>query len=114
MSDMAMVSPVAILTAIYLDECWQYADRHVNIRGMEPRSHSGERDKRKLFWSFSKADSGWFAFWYVLWFSMLRFDLFPKHHPWFQRPMPTNRAGWIALLVALLCWLFTKLRFAAQ
>jgi hypothetical protein len=79
-----------------------------------PRSDAGEGDKRKPFWSFSKADAGWFVFWYVLFFAMFRFDLLPKHHPWFQRPMPTGKAAWIAFLYALVSWLFIKLRFAAQ
>jgi len=57
--------------------------------------------------------SAWGFFYYVLWFAVLRFDL-AKHHPWFQHPMPTARAGWIALPGALVSWLFIKLRLAAQ
>jgi len=79
---------------------------------LELRADSGE--KGKTFWRFSKADVGWFVFWYVFCFAMFRFDLLPKHHPWFQNPMPTGRAGWTALLFALVAWLFTKLRFAAR
>lgn len=81
---------------------------------MELRADSGEKDNRKPFGSISKADAGWFVFWYVFCFAMFRFDLLPKHHPWFQHPTPTAKAGWIALFYALMAWLFTKLRFAAR
>src|SRR6476646_9779284 len=48
MSDMAIYRQLPSLSAVYLDECWHYATRAVNIRGVEPRSHSGDRDNASL------------------------------------------------------------------
>ena len=87
---------------------------NATIRGVELHADSPGKSERKAFWSFSKADAGWFLFWYVFCFAVLRFDLLAKHHPWFQHPIPTLKACWLALLSALALWLLTKLKFAAR
>lgn len=80
---------------------------------MEVRTDAEERVKREAFWSFPK-DAGRFAFWYISGFAAFRFDLFNRHSPWFLHPMPTSRAGWVALPFALVLWLAPKLKRSAQ
>ena len=65
-------------------------------------------------WAFSKGDPGWFVFTYVFCFLGFRFDMFSRHGPWFQDPMPTARAAWIALLVAVGVFFVVKIKRAGD
>jgi hypothetical protein len=60
------------------------------------------------FWSFSKSDAGWLAFYYVTSFVICRFDI--SYHHAFQHPMPTLRAAWVAVPFAFVVAIVVKVR----
>lgn len=65
-------------------------------------------------WAFSKGDVGWFVFVYIFCFLGFRFDMFSRHGPWFQDPMPTTKAAWIALLLAVFVFFVVKIKLAGD
>jgi hypothetical protein len=72
-----------------------------------------DSNKPRGFWSFSKRDVGWILFGYVLCFLSFRFD-FLGHHRWFQHPMPTVRAAWIAIVPTIILAVIYKIRFGDE
>jgi uncharacterized protein with PQ loop repeat len=66
------------------------------------------QNKRRDFWSFSRSDAGWLVVWYVIAFLICRFDI-GKHHT-FEHPMPTAKAAWVAIPLALLIAVLVKIR----
>jgi|SRR6516162_5787920 len=72
-------------------------------------SAGADSEKPRILRSFSKRDVGWILFAYVLSFLSFRFD-FLGHHRWFQHPMRTMRAAWIAILPTIIFALIYKIR----
>jgi hypothetical protein len=66
------------------------------------------REKSRGFWR--KRDAGWILFGYSISFLSWRFDMLGHHH-WFQHPMPTLRAAWVAIFPTILLTVLYKIRF---
>jgi len=82
------------------------------------RSYLTEQNQSRGFWVFSKRDlwvlskedAWWFIFGYIVCFLGFRFDMFHRYGPWFQHAMPTARAAWVALPLALVIAVLVKIR----
>lgn len=76
----------------------------------ETKANYVGKPQRLIF--FSKSGAGWFVFYYVICFLVLRFGI-TRHHA-FQHPLPTPRAAWVAvpytLFITLLVEVLARIR----
>jgi hypothetical protein len=77
---------------------------------VETQGQADQQNKRRDFWSFSKSDAGGLVVWYVIAFLICRFDMSKYKHHAFEHPMPTAKAAWVAIPLALLFAVLVKIR----
>jgi hypothetical protein len=78
-------------------------------RGEEHATGRGNRRRSKRWLRLSRRDGWTFAFFYLLIFVVLRFDI-RRSGSSFQHPTPTAISAWIALLVAGILTAYLKIR----
>lgn len=75
---------------------------------VETEAEANQQGKRKRFWSFSKSDARRLVFCYAFSFLMCRLDI-DRHHA-FRHPMPSIKAAWVAIPLALATAVLVKIK----
>jgi hypothetical protein len=77
---------------------------------MQKQAEALGQAERRTFFTFTRTDARWLVVLYDRLFLAFRSDVL-GHHVWFQHPMPTVRAAWVALPWALLGTVVAKIRY---